>query len=139
MSKTKSTTSKPGVRFRGYASPNYTMVPDELFDEQLPDLSGGELKALLYIMRRTFGFKKPSDDISLIQICDGITTRDGRTLDRGGANDRTRGFRRRWSLATDASRRHRLWLPVRPCPRPAHAGAACPRSVARAPPSARRG
>jgi hypothetical protein len=83
MSKTKSTTSKPGVRFRGYASPNYTMVPDELFDEQLPDLSGGELKALLYIMRRTFGFKKPSDDISLSQICDGITTRDGRTLDRG--------------------------------------------------------
>jgi len=28
--------------YQGYASPNYTPVPDELFDEQLPDLSGSE-------------------------------------------------------------------------------------------------
>src|SRR5688500_2272788 len=69
--------------YQGYASPNYTPVPDELFDEQLPDLSGAELKVLLYIMRRTFGFKKDADDISLNQICRGITTRDGRELDRG--------------------------------------------------------
>src|SRR5690242_16636681 len=69
--------------FQGYTSPNYTQVPDELFDRQLPDLSGAELKVLLYIMRRTFGFKKDADDISLNQICHGITTRDGRALDRG--------------------------------------------------------
>jgi hypothetical protein len=49
-----------GIRFKGYTSPNYTQVPDELFDEQLPHLSGAELKVLLYIMRRTFGFKKTS-------------------------------------------------------------------------------
>src|SRR5215211_310663 len=72
-----------GIRFKGYTSPNYTQVPDELFDEQLPHLSGAELKVLLYIMRRTFGFKKTSDDISLSQICEGITTRDGRVLDQG--------------------------------------------------------
>src|SRR3712207_3089459 len=71
------------IRFKGYTSPNYTQVPDELFDEQLPHLSGAELKVLLYIMRRTFGFKKTSDDISLSQICEGITTRDGRVLDQG--------------------------------------------------------
>jgi hypothetical protein len=71
------------IPFAGYTSPNYTQVPDELFDQQLPDLSGAELKVLLYIMRRTFGFKKDSDDISLNQICRGITTRDGRVLDRG--------------------------------------------------------
>ena len=71
------------IRFRGYTSPHYTMVPDELFDEQLPYLSGAELKALLYIMRRTFGFKKTSDDISLSQICEGIVTRDGKVLDQG--------------------------------------------------------
>ena len=70
-------------RFAGYASPNYTMVPDELFDEQLPDLSGAELKALLYIIRRTFGFKKDSDNISLNQLLHGITTRAGERLDRG--------------------------------------------------------
>ncbi len=73
--------SKPS--FQGYASPNYTPVPDELFDEQLPDLSGAELKVLLYIIRRTFGFKRDSDNISLSQMLHGLRTRDGRILDRG--------------------------------------------------------
>ena len=59
------------------------MVPDELFDELLPELSGAELKVLLYIVRRTFGFKKDSDNISLSQMMHGIKTRDGRVLDRG--------------------------------------------------------
>jgi hypothetical protein len=44
--------------FQGYSTPSYTMVPDELFDEHLPFLSGAELKVLLYIIRRTFGFKR---------------------------------------------------------------------------------
>jgi phage replication O-like protein O len=69
--------------YQGYASPNYTPVPDELFDEQLPDLSGSELKVLLYIIRRTFGFKKDSDNISLNQLLNGITTKEGIVLDRG--------------------------------------------------------
>lgn len=72
-----------GQRFTGFALPNYTQVPDALFDELLPDLSGAELKVLLYIIRRTLGFKKPADDISLKQICEGIITRDGRMLDHG--------------------------------------------------------
>jgi DNA-binding MarR family transcriptional regulator len=71
------------AKFRGYTRPTYTMVPDELFDEQLPDLSGAELKVLLYIIRRTLGFKKDADTISLSQICNGITRKDGRQLDRG--------------------------------------------------------
>jgi phage replication O-like protein O len=69
--------------FAGFSSPNFTQVPDELFDQLLPDLSGAETKVLLYIIRRTFGFKKDSDDISLSQLVDGITTLDGRQLDRG--------------------------------------------------------
>jgi hypothetical protein len=69
--------------FKGYSKPNYTPVPDELFDEQLPDLSGAELKVLLYIIRRTFGFKKESDNISLNQLLHGITTREDVVLDRG--------------------------------------------------------
>src|SRR2546423_10454964 len=76
--------SKDGQKhFKGYSKPNYTPVPDELFDEQLADLSGAELKVLLYIIRRTFGFKKPSDNISLNQICRGIVTKGGDVLDRG--------------------------------------------------------
>src|SRR5215213_9106176 len=69
--------------FRGFRSPNYTQVPDEVFDELLSKLSGAELKVLLYIIRRTFGFKKESDSISLSQLVNGIRTRDGQRLDSG--------------------------------------------------------
>jgi Bacteriophage replication protein O len=69
--------------FNGFQSPHYTMVPDELFDELLTTLSGAELKVLLYIIRRTFGFKQDADAISLAQMLSGITTKDGRVLDRG--------------------------------------------------------
>jgi len=41
------------------------MVPDAVVDEFMVDLTGADLKALLYIIRRTFGFKKDRDDISL--------------------------------------------------------------------------
>ena len=75
------THSKP--IFEGFQGPNYTMVPDEAFDELMADLSGSEWKVLSYIIRRTFGFKKQSDDISLSQIANGITTAGGRRLDRG--------------------------------------------------------
>src|SRR5688500_5918631 len=77
----KNTTQQ--LTYKGYSSPNYTPVPDELFDEQLPDLSGSELKVLLYIIRRTFGFKKDSDNISLNQLLHRNTTKEGILLDRG--------------------------------------------------------
>jgi hypothetical protein len=70
-------------RFKGFASPNYTTVPDELFDVLMPHLTDPELRVLLYIVRRTFGFKKASDDISLKQMVGGITAKDGRVLDGG--------------------------------------------------------
>jgi hypothetical protein len=69
--------------FPGFQFPTTTPVPDEVFDVLMPQLSGAELKVLLYICRRTFGFKKASDSISLHQIAHGITTRDGRVLDGG--------------------------------------------------------
>src|SRR5918999_3198484 len=71
------------LRFKGFISPRYTQVPDELFDALMAYLSGAELKVLLYIIRRTFGFKKDSDNISLRQICNGIKTREGEVLDKG--------------------------------------------------------
>src|SRR5215213_8522321 len=49
----------------------------------MASLSGAELKVLLYVIRRTFGFKKDFDNISLAQICKGIKTRDGEVLDSG--------------------------------------------------------
>ncbi len=81
-SKSMNDLSKPPP-FRGFRFPNTTPVPDELFDELLADLSGAELKVLMYICRRTFGFKKERDTISLSQIASGIVTREGRVLDKG--------------------------------------------------------
>jgi hypothetical protein len=63
---TKSTPQQ--ITYKGYLSPNYIPVPDELFDEQLPDLSGSELKVLLYIIRRTFGFKKDIHHRTHLQV-----------------------------------------------------------------------
>jgi hypothetical protein len=70
-------------RFAGLAAPSYTQTPDEIFDWIMAYLKGAELKVLLYIVRRTFGFKKAADAISLEQLCNGIVRRDGRRLDLG--------------------------------------------------------
>jgi hypothetical protein len=75
--------SDPNWRFRGFSSPNFTSVPDEFFDELAPRLNGGEVKVLLYIIRRTFGFKKERDTISLSQMLNGIQRRNGERLDYG--------------------------------------------------------
>ena len=70
-------------KFKGFSRPNTTPTPDEVFDTFMTQLTHAELKVLLYIVRRTFGFKKDTDSISLNQISNGITTKDGRELDRG--------------------------------------------------------
>jgi phage replication O-like protein O len=56
------------IEFKGFTLPTYTQVPDDLFDFLLPTLNEAELKVLLYIIRRTLGFKKHQDQISLSQI-----------------------------------------------------------------------
>lgn len=73
----------PLPQFDGWDTPHFTPVPDQLFDDWLPHLSEAELKVLLYIMRRTYGFKKDQDAISLRQMAEGITTRNGKRLDHG--------------------------------------------------------
>ncbi len=67
-----------------------TATPDWVFDDVAPELTEAPLKALLYIVRRTSGFRKLADAISLSQFQHGITTRDGRQLDKGaGIKNRT--------------------------------------------------
>jgi hypothetical protein len=75
--------SKEAPQFEGFYVPNSTQVPDTLFDELLAELSGAELKVVLYIIRRTFGFKRQSDTISINQLLHGITKKNGEILDRG--------------------------------------------------------
>jgi hypothetical protein len=67
----------------GVQSPRYTPVPDEILDLWMAHLTESEFKVLVYICRRTFGFKKDADHISLEQIATGIVRRDGRRLDYG--------------------------------------------------------
>ncbi|MCU7866456.1 MAG: replication protein [Candidatus Thiodiazotropha sp. (ex Lucinoma borealis)] len=59
------------------------MVPDEFFDYLAPRLNNAELKVVIYIIRRTFGFKKWYDNISLSQMVDGIVKKNGERLDHG--------------------------------------------------------
>jgi hypothetical protein len=72
--------SKP---FEGFYVPNSTQVPDDLFDKYMAELSGAELKVLLYIIRRTFGFKRQQDAISISQLVKGIIKKNGEVLDKG--------------------------------------------------------
>ena len=70
-------------KFKGFTKPTYTQTPNEFFDILLDMLNGSELKVLLYIIRRTFGFKKESDNISLNQIVSGIKKKDRSIQDYG--------------------------------------------------------
>lgn len=83
------TVNHPAYRFNGFSVPNYTQVPNECFDELLPHLNEGELKVLLYIIRRTFGFQREADTISIKQMMDGLVTVDGRQLDQGAGLSRS--------------------------------------------------
>ncbi len=88
MSNNKETRSN--FQFEGFENPTTTPVPDVVFDRLLTRLGEAELKALLYIIRRTFGFKRDRDPISFNQFLRGITTKDGRVLDEGcGVRSRT--------------------------------------------------
>ncbi|MCC6444148.1 MAG: replication protein, partial [Armatimonadetes bacterium] len=63
--------------------PNSTQIPDVILDDWMARLSGSEFKVLMYVARRTYGFGKREDAISLKQIMEGIQKRDGSWLDHG--------------------------------------------------------
>ena len=49
-------------------APNYTQVPNILLDEWLNILGHAELKVILFIVRKTIGYHKVRDKISILQI-----------------------------------------------------------------------
>ena len=77
----------------GFLKPTTTPTPDEIFDVWLPELTLSELRVLLYIVRRTFGFRKDADAISLSQLTKGITKKTGEVLDRGTGLSRPSVFK----------------------------------------------
>jgi len=48
--------------------PNFLQVPNAVIDELLPDLTGAELKCYLVVIRKTKGWNKESDNISISQF-----------------------------------------------------------------------
>lgn len=69
--------------YSGFPTTGTTAVPNDFFDTLAPQLSEAELRVLLYIIRRTCGFHKQADAISLNQLMHGITNHKGRVLDAG--------------------------------------------------------
>jgi Bacteriophage replication protein O len=63
--------------------PNSTQIPNLILDLVIPLISEAEARCLLYICRRTFGFHKKYDSISLSQFEHGIRSRQGSQLDFG--------------------------------------------------------
>lgn len=60
-----------------------TPTPDIFYDVIAPTLDEGELRVMLYLIRRLHGFSKSDDAISLTQFCCGMARKDGSHLDRG--------------------------------------------------------
>jgi len=48
--------------------PNHTQIPNELLDEYMQEMTGAELKVVLVICRKTFGWHKEIDRISFSQL-----------------------------------------------------------------------
>ena len=64
----------------GQASSGFTKIPDVVLDYWMPHLSEPEFKVLCYILRRTYGFGKSEDVLSVSQMCAGIVRKkEGRT------------------------------------------------------------
>ena len=51
-----------------YQKPNHTQTPNELFDNHMKDMPGSELKVVMAVCRKTFGWHKDRDRISISQL-----------------------------------------------------------------------
>lgn len=63
--------------------PNSYLTPNAYNDYIMPLLTGDEWKIVTYALRRTFGFQKLTDRISLSQFARGIKNKEGEYLDYG--------------------------------------------------------
>ena len=61
----------------------YTNLLNGIIDNCMYELTGSDLKVLLYILRHTFGFNKATDETAISQLQHGIIKRDGTHFDYG--------------------------------------------------------
>lgn len=52
----------------GFEKPNYTQTPNFLFDSLMAEMGNAELRVVLAVCRKTFGWHKQRDRISLSQM-----------------------------------------------------------------------
>lgn len=76
-------TKKTSLENDGVKSPHTFQVPDIIIDRIAGVITAAEFKVLMYIVRRTSGFNKRQDRVSLSQFMNGITTKSGKILDAG--------------------------------------------------------
>jgi len=69
--------------FAGYGRPKYTQIPNLFLDQQVQDLNPSEIRVLLYIFRRTFGWQEDGAAIQASHFTKGRSGKDGRPQDRG--------------------------------------------------------
>lgn len=63
--------------------PNSTQIPNIILDFIGPRIPDAEYRCLMYICRRTFGFRKNEDRINFNQFINGIKNKDGKRFDFG--------------------------------------------------------
>lgn len=78
--------------------PDLIPVPCFVFDELLHLMTSDEVKVLLYIIRRTIGHDKESDEIAVSQFLHGIKCKSGRQQDYGTGLSQLRNSQARESL-----------------------------------------
>jgi hypothetical protein len=54
--------------YSGRLLPNTTQVPNVVLDRWMVPMTGVEIKVVLYVVRRTYGFRRTSDRISVAQM-----------------------------------------------------------------------
>jgi transcription initiation factor IIE alpha subunit len=66
--------------FAGFTAGTSTPVPDQFFDELMPLLGLAEMRILLFLIRCTFGSRRPVADVSLRQMMEGVSDAEGYPL-----------------------------------------------------------
>ncbi len=75
-------------QFQGFDQPNYTGLPNEIFDYWQGALPGPAFNVLVYIGRWTCGFHRLEAAISKEEMLNGHCTKEGRRLDNGAGVSR---------------------------------------------------
>lgn len=105
---------KDGEVFEGISQPNYTQVPDNLLDHAIAHMSGNEFKIVMYICRRTYGWKQPAAKISLQQLMVGTGPDEGTGITRrASVIGYVRNLRKRGFLVAEVSRGKTMTLRLR--------------------------